>query len=172
MRIIQNILISLVVVGSIPMGYSIAQESNLGGINKIKYLAFIKGSCKKLIAGGDDWTSYCLSPLRYTLYKTGRVGFAVEMNGGMVSFSGIRDVQPSLSRYTLYLDKILLVWQNPGTTEKTESFSNNTVGSCNVFGNFAKEISTIKCISRDKDGTVIDLEFVTDGTAPEITHSP
>jgi hypothetical protein len=169
------LLISLAVFGSIPgipFGQSIAQENNLSRTNKVKNLVFIKGNCKNLIVGGSDLTSSCISELRHTSYKIGRGSFAAQLsNGGIISFSGTKDVQTSLSRYTLYLDKILLVWQDSDTTE-IQTFSNDIVGSCDLFGNFVKEVSTIKCQSREKDGTVSEFEFVTDGSPPDITRFP
>jgi hypothetical protein len=175
MNIIKAMLfISLAVPGSITavnVGYSIAQENNPDKTEKRKYSVVFQGSCKKLILAGSDLTSSCTSELIHTSYKIGRGSFAAQLDNGVISFSGTRDVQPSLSRYTLFLDKILLVWQDSDTT-KIETFSNDTVGSCDIFGNFMKEISTIKCQSRAKDGTVAEFEFITDGNPPAVTHFP
>jgi hypothetical protein len=164
MRIIQTVLISLVVVGSIPMGYSIAQENNVG----YKYLAIIKGLCTKLVVAGRDFTASCLPILHNTSYKIGRGSFAAILSSdqGIVSFSGSKDAQPSQSRYTLYLDKTLLIGKSFGSD--TEPIYKNSTGTCDVFGNTLQEVSTIKCCTKSADGTIASLEFITDGTRPEL----
>jgi hypothetical protein len=167
MRVIQSVVSALTItLLSIPV---IAKEDNMS--RRIKYSVLINGHCEKLIVAGQDFTSSCKPILIHRSYTIGRGSFAVEVSNGLVSFSGARDEQPSLARYTLYLDKILLVGEDFGTTE-TQPIFNDSLGTCDIFGNFVQEVSTIRCTTKAADGTMAELEFITDGTRPEITRFP
>jgi hypothetical protein len=162
MRIIQTVFICLAFIGSLPAGYLIAQE------NRYKYLAIIKGRCTKLVVAGRDLTASCLPILHNASYKIGRGSFAAMLSNdqGAVSFSGSKDSKPSQSRYTLYLEKTLLIGKPFGS--ETEPIYKDSTGTCDIFGNTLEEVSTIKCRSKSADGTIARLEFITDGTRPEL----
>jgi hypothetical protein len=162
MRFVKNALICLAFIGFLPAGYSIAQE------NRYKYLAIIKGHCTKLVVAEKDFTASCLPTLHNASYKIGRGSFAAMLSNdqGIVSFSGSKDIKPSQSRYTLYLEKTLLIGKPFGS--ETEPIYKDSTGTCDIFGNTLEEVSTIRCHSKSVDGTIASLEFITDGTRPEL----
>lgn len=130
------------------------------------YMVFLKGRCTKLVVAGKNFTPICSSTLMNTSYRVGRVSFAVYLSDkkGAVSFSGTSDVQTSLTRYTLYLDKILLA----GPAFGVETIYTNVAGICQVYGDPTKEVSTIRCRTEAQSQPVSELEFITDGTEPGI----
>jgi hypothetical protein len=88
---------------------------------------------------------------------------------GLVSFSGTKEVQPSRSRYTFFPDKLLLNGK-PFGTEPTEPIVLNFQGSCDFYGDFSNEVSTFKCRGISNNRSILEYEFVTDGTPPEVTQ--
>jgi hypothetical protein len=136
--------------------------------SKLSYIAIFNGRCKKLIVAGKNLTSRCSAKLLNLSYKVGRGAFWAPLSDGnnIVSFSGAKDEQPSLSKYILYLDKLLLNGDNFGENPIFQDFE----GTCSVDGDFSKEVSTLKCQGKSKDGLTSEYEFITDGNPADVTN--
>jgi hypothetical protein len=138
---------------------AIAQESYQANFEdlEINYAARIGGYCKQLLLAKKDITSACQNHFTQMVLSNGRVIYMIpitEEKGLYINFSGDKDFQPRLERYTLFVDTKSLM-------ESSDLISQvNVVGTCEMYGNLVRDETIHNCFVQDLDGDEIHFQFV------------
>jgi hypothetical protein len=137
----------------------IAQESYQAKFEdlEINYVARIGGYCKQLVLAKKDITSVCQNYFTQMVLSNGRVIYMIPINeekGLYINFSGGKDFQPRLERYTLLVDTERLM---KGADMVSQV---NVVGTCEMYGNPDRDETIHNCFVQDIDGGEIHFQFV------------
>jgi hypothetical protein len=113
--------------------------------------ALISGSCTKALIDGKDYTSLCASFTYQFIYSNGLIVNAFQVGEIFVGFGGYHEIQPSLKRYTLYLQKVFIGSVKPLTKYKV-------VGTCEMYGDMAKTQATHICKTEGEVNILIEFK--------------
>lgn len=157
-RIVWRALGALVLAGVPAAGT--AQKEDVPDIERI---AFLSGTCERMMIAGEDVSAVCRGPVYNTTYRSGRVSFAfpgTDRDSGtdlIVSFSGTEQ-QREGDVVQLLLDQITLA----GSEDEASSVA--AEGICEYGDPYAGPVR-ISCAGRTEAGDFIGV-FVSDGKAP------
>ena len=132
----------------------------------LRSIAFLRGTCERLVVAGEDRTESCHSALTNLAYHHGRTSFAFVDNGAqmMISFSGVAVTETGDDR-RLTLD-LLSRASGDGATIESEP----TEGYCD-YGNPRAGPTTVRCEGVTVSGRFSGL-FTSDGEPPTRVEMP
>ncbi|GLS45275.1 hypothetical protein [Methylobacterium brachythecii] len=129
---------------------------------EVPTLATVKGTCERLVIGGQDVTGQCSGTLLNTSYATGRVGFYfVTSDGAALTFTGLgsSQVKPDPDTAVQPVDGVIFGFKGQYDREKA-------VGICR-FTNPNDRPGSVNCSAETRGGK-FSADFTTDGKPPEI----
>ena len=132
----------------------------------LRSIAFLRGTCERLVVAGEDRTASCHWALTNLSYHHGRTSFAFMDNGAqtMISFSGMGEPATGNSgRLTL---DMLSRASDGGAAIRSEPVE----GFCE-YGNPYAGRATVRCEGVTASGRFSGL-FTSDGEAPELVEIP
>jgi len=130
--------------------------------------AFMSGKCSTLKIAGRDFA--CRS-VAFFHSERGRTNFTIALddpadNSHIISFSGENGRRDEDNLYELPIDRMLLNSKNrPKVDGLPVPFAESATGLCRQIGSIAtRQVSSIACTAKDKDGKMYELQFESDGS--------
>jgi hypothetical protein len=117
-----------------------------------EHVVAIQGSCTKAYIDGQDYTSLCGNTLYQGTFPDGEIINGIKVGEISVMFGGYHDVQSSLKRYTLYIQRVGMV------NAKSELTSFRIVGTCEMYGEIAKTQATHICKTEGEVNILIEFK--------------
>jgi len=134
----------------------------------IDLYALMSGRCSTLKIAGRDFACRAVA---YFHSEKGRAHFSVALedpadDSHIVSFSGENGRRTKDNLYELRIDRMLLSSKDrPKTDGLPVPMVELSAGFCRQLGNFAaRQVSSISCSARDRNGRSYELQFESDGT--------
>ncbi len=152
----------------------------------IDLYALMSGRCSTLKIAGRDFACRAVG---YFHSEKGRARFTVALEDPLdeshvISFSGENGRRTRDNLYELHVDRMLLSSkERPKADGLPVPMVARSAGICRQTGNFAaRQVSSISCSARDRNGRTYELQFESDGSpislrivrqsAPSIRQDP
>ena len=133
-------------------------------VENLAAMAFVKGSCSRLVIAGRDDSARCQATIVNDAWKNGRSSFIFSARGwGMVSFYGV-DSKAVGDQAVLHVDTILVTRERPAPVPTRV----RATGRCTYTNPYAGP-SHIDC-SATAGGKSYEGVFVSDGTPPDVVR--
>lgn len=142
-------------VSALTMKQSLAQAlmTNDNGSPTQLSSASISGSCTKAFIDGKDYTSLCEKVFHQETFSSGFIINGFIVGEIIVLFGGHHDIQPSLKRYTLYVQAVRIV-----KVKSQEASDFRVVGTCEMYGDMAKTQATHICKTEGEVNILIEFK--------------
>ncbi len=133
----------------------------------LENMAFMTGTCERLVVDGKDFASRCGAKIIQSIYDDGRTRWYLTIgdDGAVATFSGTSGAKPDADSQIQDLDSVVLNLGVKTAPPTTEAIS----GQC-LYSNPYNGPTSVTCIAKNKNGDVSVLEFRTDGQPPQFMN--